>query len=267
MNGGCGAGDVDHRVCPNAAGKRHYLGFQIAAAAVKGVIRPHLPGDPQLFVHQVNSDHRPSAKSLAGADGGQADGPAAEYEHVFARRLRCLGAMDSGAHGFKHTGGFIGDAVRQQVRGAGGDLGVLRKSAVDTTAKQHQIFADMGEPVFAEPALPAGDVGLAGHAVPHLASGHSPAHRDDLTGCLVAGDHRGLDVDLGPVIPLHDVHIGAADGGAVHFNQDLVIPDLGEGQVGVIGEFSGGRGLLAHAAHSFIRYHNTSSRLLSVLHW
>jgi ATP-dependent Clp protease ATP-binding subunit ClpA len=40
--------------------------------------------------------------------------------------------------------------------------------------------------------------------------------RDDLADVLVAHRHRHLDRALGPVVPVPDVHVGAADGGLLH---------------------------------------------------
>jgi hypothetical protein len=51
---------------------------------------------------------------------------------------------------------------------------------------------------------------------------HRAADLDDLAGELVAHDHRDRDRLGGPLVPLPDVQVGAADGGAAHADQHVL---------------------------------------------
>ncbi len=92
-------------------------------------------------------------------------------------------------------------------------------------------------------------MGFAGDPVAHLAVLDGAAHGHDVAGGLVAQGHRGLDALLGPVVPLQDVEVGAADGGAVDLDKDLVIADLGDRQVRVVDQASRPVNLLDNTAH------------------
>ena len=54
---------------------------------------------------------------------------------------------------------------------------------------------------------------------------------DDLADELVADRHGHGNGLLRPVVPLVDVHVGAADAGAQHADQDVVDADFGDGDI------------------------------------
>src|SRR5262249_55700124 len=56
---------------------------------------------------------------------------------------------------------------------------------------------------------------------------HVGADRDYLADKLVAHDHWHGDSLAGPVIPLVNVNVGAADARAVHLDQHVIDPDFG----------------------------------------
>ena len=64
-------------------------------------------------------------------------------------------------------------------------------------------------------AAAAGDVALAADPLAHVEPGDARAQLGHLAHVLMADDHGGLDVLLGPGVPVVDVHVRAADGGLV----------------------------------------------------
>lgn len=74
----------------------------------------------------------------------------------------------------------------------------------------------------------AGDVGLSRDEIPLFDPVHFGTDLDHGAGELMAHDLRdaGTDPLLGPLVPLVDVHVRAADGGRVYLHQGLVRADL-----------------------------------------
>ena len=119
-------------------------------------------------------------------------------------------------------------------------------------SEQLHVLADVWHPVLAEIALAAGNMGLAGHPVAHLALRDVFSHRHDLAGCLMAHGNGGFDPLLGPLVPFHDVQIRAADGRAVDLDEDFIVIDLRDRQVSVIDQAGRGVDLLDKAAHGIL---------------
>jgi len=77
---------------------------------------------------------------------------------------------------------------------------------------------------------PAEDL-IGGHAIAFVDVSNQLAHACDVTRELVAdGEGRAATV-LRPLVPVVDVHVGAAHAGATHANQHFVVADLGDGNV------------------------------------
>ena len=157
--------------------------------------------------------------------------------------------MDACTHGLKQAGSFIGDVIVQQEGAVRTDLGILRKGTVFRGTEEFDVPADVRQAVLAEPAGAAGNVGLAGDPVAHLAVMNVFTHLYNVAGGFVAGDHGRMDPRLRPLVPVHNVEIRAADGGAVNFDQNLVIADLRNRQIRAVYELSGSGLLFDKAAH------------------
>src|SRR5450631_975588 len=76
-------------------------------------------------------------------------------------------------------------------------------------------------------AMAAGDVTFARYAVARKEAAHLTAQLDDLSGILMADRHGNRYGFLGPSIPIVNVHVGAADGRAIHFDEDIIVTDRG----------------------------------------
>ncbi|MNN71143.1 hypothetical protein D3C81_1870500 [compost metagenome] len=108
------------------------------------------------------------------------------------------------------------------------------------------------------------DVTLGRDALADLeAAIHVLADGDDLAGELVAGDHRHGHVLLGPLVPVPNVDVGAADGGAVHLDQHVLIARDGDGgvdQFQPLGRFGLGQGLHGVGHGGCSRYLDAAAR-------
>src|SRR5699024_9221519 len=70
-------------------------------------------------------------------------------------------------------------------------------------------------------AAAAGDVAFAADPLAHMEAGDAGTQLGHLAHIFMADDHGGLDVLLGPGVPVIDMYIGAADSGLVDLDQHL----------------------------------------------
>ena len=71
---------------------------------------------------------------------------------------------------------------------------------------------------------------LAAAPLAKVQVGYGRAQLDNLTGKFVAGDHGNGYGARGPVIPVPNMHIRAANSGLVDADQDILGPNLGHGR-------------------------------------
>jgi hypothetical protein len=90
----------------------------------------------------------------------------------------------------------------------------------------------MGIPGTAWQAPAADDVAFRRYAIANLHVGDQLPDFGDVSGKLVPDHKRWPAASPCPVIPLVDVHIRAADARAPHANEDFVVEDLGNRDVG-----------------------------------
>src|SRR5262249_20820789 len=73
--------------------------------------------------------------------------------------------------------------------------------------------------------LAAGDVHLGGDEVAFLDCGDFLADGGDVSRELVAGNKRRLDASGGPLVPIVDMQIGAADARDLHLHENIPRPE------------------------------------------
>ena len=98
---------------------------------------------------------------------------------------------------------------------------ILGKGSVPVHAHAHRVLAPLNIAVVAVAAPVAGDVSLAGNPLSHGKTGDTGTQGSHFAHILMADGHGGLDMYLGPGVPVVDVHIRAADGGFVHLDKHL----------------------------------------------
>src|SRR5271169_4735887 len=104
------------------------------------------------------------------------------------------------------------------------------------------VFSECARPVHAHATGVRAEMPAAGQAVPAVTADHVPFAADNLPGEEVrhvrsdlgdlsdelVSDYHGHGNRLfGPLIPVVDVHVGAADRRALDADQNIVDPDLG----------------------------------------
>ena len=167
------------------------------------------------------------------ADGGShdADGAGAGDEHVFTHQIEGEGGVHGVAERIEDGGQFIGDVVRQLEGVEGRDHQVFGEGARAVDADPYGVAAQVGATGAAVAAVAAGDVAFAGDAIADGEAAHFLADGDHLSHILVT-DHHGHGYGLlGPLIPVVDVHVGAADGGLADLDQQIVVAELGSRDV------------------------------------
>jgi hypothetical protein len=108
---------------------------------------------------------------------------------------------------------------------------VLGKTSVAIHADDLRVRADMGVAGPAQQASAVDDVALGGDAIAFAHVGDELACAHDLAGEFMADDERRLHAPLRPCVPVVDVHVGAADAGALHANQNFIVSNGGFGNV------------------------------------
>ena len=104
-----------------------------------------------------------------------------------------------------------------------GDVFGKCTGAVDADALG--LGAEMAAACHAVSTASADDVALAADNVAGEEVVDVGADLDDFADELVADGHGDFDGFLGPVVPLEDVHVGAADAGVAHANQNVIDTD------------------------------------------
>ena len=192
------------------------------------VHRPDAGGDllGQLQTEVIDVGQDDGARAGVTCDGGghHADGASPGDQHVLAQQVELLRRVHSIAERIEDGTDLIGDVVGQfdDVEGRGHDE--FGEGAL-------AVYADaLGRGIQMEVTGAGGlgvkvdDMPLGRDALADLqATINVLANGDDLTGELVAGDHRHRDVLLAPVVPVPDVDVGAADGGALDPDQNILV--------------------------------------------
>ena len=105
---------------------------------------------------------------------------------------------------------------------------IFGEGARDIDADAARLGIEMIAPAARRPAPHADDVALARHALADLEMPHVGAEFGDLARIFVADRHRRRDRLLRPLVPVEDMHVGAADAGLVHLHEHVIGADLGD---------------------------------------
>src|ERR1700722_2320540 len=103
---------------------------------------------------------------------------------------------------------------------AAGSVNTLDAGIVKYSAKAPGGMTPAGAAIA---AMPASDMSLAGYAIAGMKAAHLAAHLDDFSGIFVTDGHGHGYCLLRPGIPVVNVHIGATDGGAMHFDEYIIV--------------------------------------------
>ena len=104
---------------------------------------------------------------------------------------------------------------------------VLGEASVAIHADDPRVRADVRIARAAEQTSTIDDVALGRDAIALAHVRDELADLYDVAGELVADDERRLHATARPLVPLVDVHVGAAHAGATYSNQHLIIANRG----------------------------------------
>lgn len=171
----------------------------------------------------IRNDDILSSRKTAYTCGHRTNESRAGDEHILTQQWesqRCMGGVAEGIHDSSEVVRYLG----AQFDDVGlGDSDVLRKAAVlahDTN--RDSVLTDVSHTTTAVAAMAADDVSLGRDAFAYMYATHTGTYFYDLSHELVAHGIRGAAVGLGPFIPFIHMQVGAADGGFLDLDEDIV---------------------------------------------
>ena len=156
-----------------------------------------------------------------------ADRARAGDEHILADDVERERRVSGVAERVENRGNLIVDRGRQLEHIGRGYGQIFGECAGAIHADAEGVAAQVPASGAAIAAVSAGDVSLARDPIAGAEAAHLAADLDDLARILVTHGHRHRHRLLRPGVPVVDMHVGAANGGATHFDEDVVVADRG----------------------------------------
>jgi hypothetical protein len=201
---------------------------EILARHIDGADIGHLCRQAQAEIVAVGQDYAAGAGAARYHRGHYADGARTGDQHILAHQVELLHGVHGIAEGVEQGADFEIQILRQRHDIEGRQREIFRKGtlAIDPDALGMGIEVKLAGP--RRRGIEIDDMAFARDALPHgQRPGHALADLHDLAGEFMAGDHGGLDGFLGPFVPVVDVQVGAADGGAPHADQHVLHANAG----------------------------------------
>lgn len=183
-------------------------------------------------------DHDVSGAGVFGDAGGHAaDGTGAGDEDVFAEDGEGEGGVGGVAEGVHDGGDVFGNFGGEFPDVGVGENKVFGEGTGGVDADAFGVSAVVSATGEAVAATTAGEVSFPGDEVAYFEVGDIFPDFDDASDEFVSDDHGDWDRFLSPGVPEVDVEVGAADSGAINFDQDILatggwLGDIGEGEAG-----------------------------------
>jgi len=207
---------------------------------VHGRVGAHFARELQAVLVHVGDDDAPRARVLADAHRDDADRARTGDEHVLADQREHERRVRRVAEGVEERDDVLGQRLVDQDDVARGDADVLGERAVAVDADADMVLAPLDVAGVAVAAVAAGDVALAADPLADLVLVHALAQRRDLAHVFVSDDLGRLHMLLGPLVPLVDMHVRAADRRLVNFDLHLARLGFRHGNPGQDQSFRGG---------------------------
>ena len=201
-------------------------GGQLLLGGIHHQVGAQLQGHLAALLVGLADDDLAGAGDLGQLKVEQADGARAHDENIIIEAgAGVLQAADTAGQGLDQSAGLIGHVLGQLdhisvLDADGGDADILLEAAVELIADGLAVQAGVGAAPQAAAAMVTGDDVGHGDLLTHIS-----AHLGDDAAELVADD-RGIADSL-CLLSSENPHIRAADGGSLHFQQDLIRADLG----------------------------------------
>ncbi len=188
----------------------HHLA-EVVVRDVHHAGRAHDPRQLEAVGVDVGDDHVAGAHVPSDRHGHHADRPGAGDQDVLADHVEAQRRVRGVAVRVEDRGDLVGDGRGHPEEVARRQGEVLGEGAGAADADADGLLAQVPLPGPAAPAVPADDAPLAGDPLTDLVAGDRRTEGGDPPDVLVAHVHPQGDVLLRPVVPVPDVHVGAAD--------------------------------------------------------
>mmetsp|Transcript_21172 Transcript_21172/g.49211 ORF Transcript_21172/g.49211 Transcript_21172/m.49211 type:complete len:224 (+) Transcript_21172:474-1145(+) len=189
----------------------------------------HASRKVQTVVIHISDHHVLGPHVLCQRRTHDSDGSRTCHKHILAYQVERECGVRGIAKRVENRGNVIADLRRQRERVACWDAEVLCKCALAVDTDPDCAPAQVPDASTAVPAVTAHHVAFAAHAVSDLKAAHALAHLYDGACKLVTNCHAVRYGLLGPLVPMVDVHVGAADGSTVNLDQHIVEARFGDG--------------------------------------
>ena len=174
----------------------------------------------------------PRADMASDCAGHDADRAGPGDQHILAHEVEGERGMDRVAERIEDRAEFIVDVVGQGHDVERGHPHEFGEGAGDVDADAARLGIEMIAPAARRPAPHADHVAFARHPLADLEPLDVGADGGDLARIFMPDRHRRRDRLPRPFVPVEDVDVGAADPGLVHFDQNIIRPDLGDRLIG-----------------------------------
>ena len=204
----------------------HHVG-QLLLGHVDRAGGAHLAGQLQPVFVDIGDHH--VARTHMAADGGShdADRTRPGDEHIFTHQIEGEGGVHRIAERVEDGGQLVRDVVRQLEGVECGDHQILGKGARAVDANTNGVAAEVSAASAAVTAVTAGDMPFTGDPIADGEAAHLLTDSDHFPNIFVADHHGYRNGLLGPLVPVVDMDIGAADGGFADLDQQVVVAELG----------------------------------------
>jgi hypothetical protein len=125
----------------------------------------------------------------------------------------------------------VADRVIEMPHVRGGHCDVLGEAAVAIDADDLRERTHVRVTRAAQQTSTVYDVTLGGDAIAFLNIGDESSDLDYVAGEFMSDDEWRLAAAAGPLIPVVDVNVGAADSGAANFDQNFIVADFRLGYI------------------------------------
>ena len=190
---------------------------------VDRILYAELLCEVDTVVVQVGDNNVACAAELCNASCHDADRACTGNENVFADEVKCESGVNCVSEGVEEGVHFFRNVVRAGTNVGFRDYEVFCERTVTVYADADGFLAEVTVACEAVTALAANDVTFAGYDLTNGVTGRVLAGFHDFTNIFVTDYARNLNGVFGPLVPVVDVKVGAADGGLVDLDLDVVV--------------------------------------------
>jgi hypothetical protein len=175
----------------------------------------------------VGDHHLPGADAAGHERTHDADRAGAGHQHVLAHQIERERRVHRVAEGIEDRPDFIGNVLGDRHHVVLRDREVFGEGAGTLHAHSERVSAQVSAARPTVAAVAADDMALARDPLAQPVLGHRAPEIGDLAHELVADHHRNRHRSARPLVPVVDMHVGAADRALANPDQHVVGTDLG----------------------------------------